>query len=168
MTSSAVWPPPSQAAVLRAQRREALGRHAAHAPGRRAARASACPSAPLRLQVVGQVARGEHEHPGRRRAQQVLEAAASSPRAERDRLPRVVGRRGGAAGARGDERPAAGPRLDQPARGEQVHGALDGDRARAVAAHQLAHRRQPVAGPPGRGRGLQLFHGRSCCVTRPP
>ena len=60
--------------------------------------------------------------------------------------------------ARGDEGPAAGPGVDQPARGEQVHGSLDGDRARAVPAHQLADRREPVAGPPRRDRRLQLFH----------
>jgi hypothetical protein len=123
----------------------------------------------VRLQVVGQVARGEHEDARRRGPEQVLEVErVELACAQRQRLPRVVGRRArrGAGRARPcrDERSLTGAGVDQAPRGEGAHGALDGDRPGAVPAHQLADRREPVAGATGCHRGLELFQNAAARV----
>ena len=160
--SSAVCPPPSHAACWA---RSGASPSTADRPPRAGAPRRAgerLAERPERLQVVGQVARGEHGHARRRRAQQVLEVEHVEPaRPERDRLPAVVGRSGRALlrirAAAATNVPRPGPGVDEAARREQVDRALHGHRPGAVPAHQLAHGREPVAGPARGHGGLQLF-----------
>ena len=78
-------------------------------------------------------------------------SSSSSPPAESVRGPSatVCQPKSGAAGAAGRAAtnvPAPGPRLEQPAGGEQRDGTLHGDRPDVVPGHQLAHGREPRAG----------------------
>ena len=151
----------------RAQRRQALGRH--RRPGPRPARRAAerLDERPARLQVLRQVAERERERPGRHQPEEVLERARlERAGAQRHRLPPVVGRRRRRSGGSArHERPAAGPRLDESAANQVVHGPLHGRGAGAVPAHEVAHRGEPVAGSPGGDDRLELFHNRRRRVT---
>ncbi len=139
-------PAPDLGGEPRAQRRDPLERHPVPRAGPSRGARQRLRERAERLQVGRQVAGAEHEHAGLGRAQQLVEPARRErARAERDGLPAEVGRLRRSRPRR-HERAAPGPRLEQPAGGEQRDRALHGDRPDVVAGHQLAHGRQPRAG----------------------
>ena len=162
-----VRPPPSLGANQRAQavraprsgprpQRRAAGRRARAPP--RARRAAAGRRAGSRVESTSTPGGG-----GRSRSSS---AERVGPRARPSAS--VCQARSGARrrpGARGDERAAAGARLDEPARGERCTARWTVCGPARWRRHQLAHRRQPVAGRRGQRAAAQLFRHRSTVLS---